>query len=196
MPSLRFITGFFERYTYHRLLNYRLSAQFVKDELRRSGEGKAPEESELRAAHVLLRASVRLTRGIERSYSLQPRAESLLIQETIALTGAFIPVSGVSGVPLKAALSATICAENWASSDLSGEEKASPRATSEYRQLLLAGQEKKAFARFVSRAKTAFAGTSLTEAERESLIDAALCDAKALERIARCAVAALEKKNP
>ena len=101
MPSLRFITGFFERYTYHRLLNYRLSAQFVKDELRRSGEGKAPEEPELRAAHVLLRASVRLTRGIERSYSLQPRAESLLIQETAALTGAFIPVSGVGGVPQK-----------------------------------------------------------------------------------------------
>lgn len=192
MSFVRRLTGFFERNTYHRLMKYRVSEQFVKDETRRAKEEGA--DAEIRAAHLILRKSWQLTRSLAHDFALRPADESALIRETAALIGALIPVDGLKGVPLKAAVVATLRAESWASSDITGGEKTTDRTTAEYRQAFLAGQEKKAFAKFASRAKAALRDEGLTAEEAEDLVLGAILNEASLETAAHAAAQALGKK--
>lgn len=193
MSIARFLSGFFERNTYHRLLKYRTSEQFVRDETRRAKDEAATPE--IRAAHLILKKSCALAGAVAKPLSLAPAEEAALVRETASLIGALIPVAGCGGVPLEAALGATLRAERYASADLTGEEKTTDRTTSEYRQCFLAGQEKKAFSRFVSRAKEPLSGAGLTADEAESLVRQSILKESELEAAAHGAAELLGKAH-
>lgn len=189
MSVAGFLSAFFERHTFQRLMKYRVSEQFVKDEAHRA-HGDPETGSEIRAAHLILKKAWSLTRGIARNLSLRPEAESALIRETAAMIGAFIPVAGVDGIPLEKAQGAVLRAEGYASADLTGGERITGRTLSEYRQCILAGQERKAFSRYVSHVKSAIAAE---DARLEEELRAEVLQEPGLEAAARAAEEILRK---